>query len=270
MKISVITVAFNTGNALERTIQSVISQDYPLIEYIIIDGGSKDSTVDVIEKYINNISYWVSEPDEGIYNAMNKGIAVATGEWLIFMNAGDHFVNNHVINKIIPYLKEKDLQIVYGNVIRFYKSHKERTYPLRVENPDIVDFVLSGIDHQAAFIRKSLFDKYGLYDEQYKLAADSIFFMRTLGIHKEKCKYVNVDVANFIMGGSSSTQYQTYMKERKAAFDKELSPYTKYIFELAEYRKSTLLRTLLSIRLKIKESGLGGKMKKIMNWRFAL
>lgn len=268
MKISVITVCFNAGPSLEKTITSVISQDYHDVEYIIIDGGSTDGTLEIIRKNEKKIAFCISEPDGGIYNAMNKGIKKATGEWLIFMNGGDCFINEHVITKISPVLQDSELQVVYGNIIKCYKNHKERVYPLRMKNPDIVDFVLCGIDHQAAFIRKKLFDKYGLYDEQYKLAADSIFFMRTLGVYREKCRYTNLDVAYFMSGGSSFTHASTYQSEKNAAFEKELSPFTEYIFELAEYRKSTTIRYMLRFRLYLKNAGIGRIVKRLLHWRF--
>ena len=102
MKVSVITISYNAVSVIEDTIQSVLNQSYKDIEYIIIDGGSTDGTVDIIKKYQDKINYWVSEPDNGIYDAMNKGIDKATGEWINFMNAGDYFHSNLTLENFIP------------------------------------------------------------------------------------------------------------------------------------------------------------------------
>ena len=113
-KISIVTISYNIVSSIEKTILSVISQTYSNIEYIVIDGGSTDGTVDIIKKYSNKISYWVSERDKGIYDAMNKGIEAATGDWINFMNAGDLFFHNNVISEIIPFL-DNNVDIIYGD-----------------------------------------------------------------------------------------------------------------------------------------------------------
>ena len=264
MTITIITVTFNAGNALERTIQSVISQDYPDIEYIIIDGGSRDSTLNVIEKYKKSISYWISEPDEGIYDAMNKGINMASGAWVNFMNSGDCFINNHIVSYFAS-LMDDSLKCIYGNVIRCYNNHKERLYPIKKKSPDAADFILTGIDHQGAFIHKSLFQKYGLYDTRYRLAADSVFFMKTIGINREPCKYIDIDVALFMMNGASTLHHAEYMEEKGKAFEETFGIFKTYVLELAEYRKSRLIRTLLQIRLFVKRTGVGRRIKKLLN-----
>ena len=107
-KITIVTISYNIVTYIEKTILSVVNQTYPNIEYIVIDGGSTDGTLDVIKKYSDKITYWVSESDKGIYDAMNKGIDAATGDWINFMNAGDVFYHNNVIDEIIPFLT-KDL-----------------------------------------------------------------------------------------------------------------------------------------------------------------
>jgi len=115
IKVTIITVTYNAERFIERTIQSIIGQDYPNIEYIVIDGGSDDDTINIIKKHEEYIAYWISEPDGGIYDAMNKGIEVATGEWINFMNAGDTFSHASVLSHIKGYF-QKELSFFYGGV----------------------------------------------------------------------------------------------------------------------------------------------------------
>jgi glycosyltransferase involved in cell wall biosynthesis len=120
--ITVITVTFNAGEKLERTIQSVINQTLKDVEFIVIDGGSTDKTTDIIRKYENKITYWISEEDQGIFDAMNKGINISSGQWINFMNAGDCFIENETLARISPYLDRTCADIVYGNTVMKYKE----------------------------------------------------------------------------------------------------------------------------------------------------
>ena len=115
LKISVVTVCYNAAVSIEQTMLSVLGQSYPDIEYIVIDGGSTDGTVDIIKKYADRLAYWVSEPDKGIYDAMNKGIAAATGSYINFMNSGDSFYDNRVVEAVVPYLSSDMKAVIYGN-----------------------------------------------------------------------------------------------------------------------------------------------------------
>src|SRR5659263_50658 len=117
MKVSIITVNLNNDDGLPKTIESILSQSFIDYEYLIIDGGSTDNSLDILIKYANRITYWVSEPDKGIYNAMNKGIAHATGEWIIFMNSGDVFRNDEVLANVFKSDIEAQTQIIYGNTL---------------------------------------------------------------------------------------------------------------------------------------------------------
>lgn len=252
-KISVVTVCYNAVNDIERTILSVINQTYPNIEYIIIDGGSKDGTMDVVNRYKDNIDVIVSEPDKGIYDAMNKGIDRATGEWINFMNAGDRFVNKNTIHSLASYFV-KENKIVYGNIIKVYKKWKGYGKPLTKENPDAVDFILNGIDHQASFINSDLFKKYGLYSTDYQLASDWFFFMLVAGIKRERILYINKPLAYFYMNGISSHNQDRYAEEQDLILKKLFGDSFPYMKELAEFRKSTFLCLLLRIRLSIKKN----------------
>lgn len=173
-KITVITVVYNAVYDIEKTIRSVIDQSYNNIEYIVIDGGSKDGTLDIIKQYTEQISLWISEPDKGIYDAMNKGIIKATGDWINFMNAGDYFYSSNSVSDMfnLPLNEYKDYAVIYGDaefrlnsfsyIIEAQKSQPDRFMPF---------------SHQAAFVRTELAKK-NPFDTRYKIAADTEFFLR--------------------------------------------------------------------------------------------
>ena len=195
MKISIITIVYNDKEGLQKTIDSVISLNYDNIEFIVIDGGSNDGTVELMQKYKSSIDYWVSEPDNGIYDAMNKGINVATGDWLNFMNAGDYFSNENVLNEI-DFTANKKVDILYG-----YKSQKGKLfYPMNIKNLEIG--VIFG-NHQSMFFNKNKLQNELYYDEKYQIYADYELVNR---IYKQKnsvINFVNVLVADFEGGGIS-------------------------------------------------------------------
>ena len=167
-KITVVTVCYNAVETIEKTILSVINQTYSNIEYIVIDGNSSDGTVDIIKKYANRISKWISEPDTGIYDAMNKGIDLATGEWINFMNAGDFFVNNHVIEDLLPVFEDKH-DVIYGNTI-LTDGYLEKTYI-----PSFGEDGRPRLCHQSSFISTQLMKQYH-YDDSFIIAGDTDFF----------------------------------------------------------------------------------------------
>ena len=125
--ISIVTVVRNCENTIEDTIINLINQEYPNIEYIVIDGGSTDGTLKKIRKYEKSIDYWISEPDGGIYDAMNKGIDLATGEWVNFMNAGDYFFNNSTINLIVSEIRKQNFDIIYGDFIVAHQNFNHKS-----------------------------------------------------------------------------------------------------------------------------------------------
>lgn len=171
-KITVVTICYNTFNCLESTMLSVLNQSYDNVEYIVIDGGSNDGTVDIIKKYADRLAYWVSEPDKGIYDAMNKGIKAATGEWINFMNAGDRFFSETVLEEVfVKYLPLIKGDIVYGDSIFVYPKGKLYVKPRRLENFHLSDPIL----HQSSFTKLEIM-KSVLFDTNYRLAADYNFF----------------------------------------------------------------------------------------------
>lgn len=188
-KISVVTVTYNSAATLEETILSVLNQTYHNIEYIIIDGGSTDGTVDIIEKYADRLAYWISEPDKGIYDAMNKGIAIASGDYINFMNADDTFYDNEVIKKIFSTNYYDD--VIYGKtyIVSPNYSYVIKNRPISYLSCNIP------FGHQAAFSKTDLMKKYK-FDLKFKSAADYDFFHR-VWINKGSFREVPYIVSRF-------------------------------------------------------------------------
>lgn len=201
--ISIITVVFNGEQQLEKTIKSVIHQTYQNIEYVIIDGGSTDNTIQIIKKYQKFISYWVSEPDRGIYDAMNRGIRKCSGDYILFLNSGDSLVNRHIIEETAEYLKTEALEILYGNIYR------------NIDNPDCLvnteiqsDFELftNTICHQAILASKATFQNVGKFNLNYKLCADREWLIKAVKKHNIKFRHINIPISIFDQSGVSSQQ----------------------------------------------------------------
>ena len=210
--ISIITVAYNNKNGLKETIKSVINQTYRNFEFVIIDGGSNDGSKELLESYSSQIDFWVSEPDKGIYNAMNKGIRKASGEYLIFMNSGDRFSANDILEKIIPHFNNED--IVYGNA--YYELENRKKYEYKIPSKITIGSLLKEpICHQSAFFRKELFEKYGMYDENNKIASDWTFMMDIFVHHNISQKYINEFISIFEKTGISSTNNNLGVGEQK-------------------------------------------------------
>lgn len=172
--------------------ESVTSQNFTDFEYIVIDGASTDGSVDLIKQYAHKISNWVSEPDSGIYSAMNKGIAKATGDYCLFLNSGDWLATNNILDKVIPQL---NADIVYGNIyiIRGGKI-EEFTFPYKLQFSYLFE---NYIPHPATFIRTVLFQKVGLYNENYKVCSDWEFSMKAIALHNSTTKHIDVSILIF-------------------------------------------------------------------------
>lgn len=185
MRYSIITINFNNANGLNKTIESVVNQNYNNFEYIVIDGGSTDNSITIIQKYNDKISYWVSEPDKGIYNAMNKGISFAHGDYCIFMNSGDCFYSNDVLSQLSLF----DADIVVGKVL--VESQNRINY---LQQPQSLFHVFLYTPHQGALIKTKLQRKY-LYDEKYKVISDRKFFLQVTLTSKYKIISENIIMA---------------------------------------------------------------------------
>jgi glycosyltransferase involved in cell wall biosynthesis len=221
--VSLITINRNNDKGLRKTIKSVASQSFTDFEYILIDGGSTDESIDIIKEYANKISYWISEPDNGIYHAMNKGIRQAKGEFIQFLNSGDWLASDAVLGKV--FLDLPDCDMVYGNMIKTMQGGKLVTDKGPAGNPvSFQTFYSKNINHSSVFIRAALFAKYGLYDEQLKIVSDWKFFLIAAGLNKCRIVYKDVDVVYFDMTGISNSQRDLGMAERKKVLE-ELVPY---------------------------------------------
>lgn len=209
VKISVVTVCYNAVKELERTMLSVLNQTYDNVEYIVIDGGSTDGTVEIIKKYADRLAYWVSEPDKGIYDAMNKGIKVATGEWINFMNAGDSFVDERVINNITKSIKS-NTDVFFGDIIveRHNEIYRIISNCNHLDNPKLCSM---GFNHQSAFVKTQVAKKEP-FSLKYKFASD-FNMMYILHSNGYSFQYIPIAVANYDTSGVSSTNARKHRLE---------------------------------------------------------
>lgn len=170
--ITIITVVYNCKEGLEKTIKSIIDQTYPYIEYIVIDGNSNEGTIDIIKKYQNKITYWISEPDEGIYDAMNKGIRLSTGDWINFMNAGDRFYDPNTLSSLFIPVPKPSSEIIYGDTEFIY------TFGKYIRKPASLTYLKESMIfcHQSSFVRTYLLKKRE-FNTKYKICADYDFFL---------------------------------------------------------------------------------------------
>lgn len=186
-KLSIITVNLNNSAGLQRTMDSVFSQRFTDYEYIIIDGGSTDASSELIKKHQNKFAYWISEKDNGIFNAMNKGIVKASGDYLLFLNSGDYLYNEFVLHEIFNQPLSSDM--IYGNVL--WKPTVPFHTGIFPDKLSFEYFSTYSLPHQASFIRKDLFSVVGLYEETETIISDWLFFL--LAIYKFNCSYQHVN-----------------------------------------------------------------------------
>jgi glycosyltransferase involved in cell wall biosynthesis len=228
MILSIITINFNNAAGLEKTMRSVLSQTDTDFEYVVIDGGSNDGSVNVIkslEASFGNRLHWVSEPDKGIYHAMNKGIRKSGGEYLEFLNSGDCLVDDKVVEKMVGELKGSGCpSIIYGNMLKSMSDG--RILRDRCFAGD--DITLQGmyhgcLNHSPAYIKRALFDKYGLYDESLRICSDWKWYVSSIVLGDERPVYVDLDVTLFDMTGISETNKELLESERTSLL-KEMIP----------------------------------------------
>jgi glycosyltransferase involved in cell wall biosynthesis len=202
-RLSIITVNFNNGVGLRKTIQSIKNQIYTNFEFVVIDGGSTDSSLEVLKEYNSIINYSVSEADGGVYQAMNKGILKATGEYCLFLNSGDCLEDNKVLKNVFEIISDED--IVYGNTIKI-RPHYRRLIKYS-SHLTFFDFYKTepAMHHQATFIKRNLFEQLGLYRDDIKIIADWEFFFRAIILKEVTTKYIDLTICTFDGNGLSNT-----------------------------------------------------------------
>ena len=227
MKLSIITINRNNAQGLQKTMQSVVEQTSNNIEYIVVDGASTDESVDIIKRFADQrLIRWVSERDNGIYNAMNKGIGMAQGEYVMILNSGDYLATPQVVEQMNEKLIAKGQpDILYGNMIKIWPDGKtRRDYQLSV-NYSFFDFYQSTLNPDGTYIRRSLFQQFGPFDEGMKICSDWAWMLKTIGLGGVKPSHVNIDTLYFDMTGVSESgerSQQIIRSERRQVLQQTL------------------------------------------------
>ena len=242
MKISIITATFNSGKTVRDTFVSVLNQTYNDYELIVVDGGSKDDTVDILRHYeliFNGRMKWISEPDRGIYDAMNKGIAMATGDVVGILNSDDFYTSNGILRKVAITMQDKNIDAVYGDVhyvhdndlkkcVRYYSSKPFRRVWMRF------GFMPA---HPSFYCRREVYERYGTFDLSYKVAADFECLLRLIFLHRIRTMYLPLDFVTMRTGGASTQGFASHkqiMRDHQLAF-KRNGVYSNVIMECMRY-----------------------------------
>lgn len=239
LKVSIITVSYNSVNTISDTIKSVLSQTYPDIEYIIVDGSSTDGTIELVNSFGNRISKFISEPDKGMYDAINKGIKISTGDIAGILNSDDVFYNSNVVSRIAEMFSMYNIDSLYGDdqfvdpentskVVRYYSS----------KHFNIGKFKFGYMPaHPSFYVKRELFEKFGYYKINYKIAADFELLVRFLYVNHITCKYLEMPFNSMRTGGlSNKSLYSNYILNKEIARAcRENGIYTNYLFIYSKY-----------------------------------
>lgn len=262
MILTIITINRNNATGLEKTMASVLAQTYTEFEYVVVDGASTDGSVDVIRRFAPQFGdriKWVSEPDKGIYNAMNKGIRMASGEYIEILNSGDILAAPDVTERMIAALAQHQsiqgvfIPILYGNMIRDFGNRKRSRDVGRADRKEgskqphevawtMDDFISGTVNHDPTYIRADLFEKYGLYDDTLRITSDWKWFVNAVVFGGEKIYYVPIDVTIFDTTGISETELASREEERRGELEKMLpsailKDYDYYHFPIEQYKR---------------------------------
>lgn len=220
LKVSIITVCFNASNTIADTLISVLQQDYPHIEYIIVDGASKDNTLELIKPFAYGIAHLICEPDKGMYDAMNKGIAKATGDIIGIINADDHYTHSGVISTIVKTFEDDSVQACYGDLVYFAKASVDKVVRYWRSGDFKPGAFTKGWNppHPTFFTRKKIYQQYGSFDTRYSLGNDVELMMRFLEKHRIKSVYVPSVLVNMQMGGVSNRSLKNIINQNKMIF----------------------------------------------------
>ena len=247
MTLSIITINRNNASGLEKTLKSIAGQTCKDFEHIIVDGASTDDSVEVIRKYADSLGdrvKWISEPDKGIYNAMNKGITMASGDYIQIMNSGDGLVSDDVTERMLAALKDSGYpSILYGNMLKDMPDGRlMRDKCFAGQEITFFGFYRGTLNHSPAYIRRSLFEKYGLYDEDLRIVSDWKWYLQAIILGEEKPVYTDIDVTLFDMHGISETNLELRDKERASEMSRMipstfLDDYQEWSFPIEQMKR---------------------------------
>jgi len=246
MFLSIITINRNNADGLEKTLQSVIAQAYKGFEYIIIDGASTDNSVEVIKKYETKFAHlkWVSELDSGIYNAMNKGIRMASGEYIQILNSADCLAAPDVTERMLAALEKAGKpSILYGNMVKCFPDGRKMVDKCFAgQEITMLGMYTGTLNHDPAYIRRDLFEKYGYYDESLKIVSDWKWYLQAIILGEEKPQYVDMDVTLFDMTGISETNKELDKSERQQVLNQlfpaaVLKDYERFTFPIEQIKR---------------------------------
>lgn len=246
MKLSIITINRNNTVGLEKTLCSVASQTFKDFEYVVIDGASTDGSVEAIKKLEHEFAHlrWVSESDTGIYNAMNKGIRMASGEYVQVLNSGDCLAADDVTERMLSALEEKgNPGILYGNMIKCFPDGRQMLDRCFAgEDVTMMGMYMGSLNHDSSYISRDLFEKYGFYDENLKIVSDWKWFLQAIILGGEKPQYVDLNVTLYDMTGISETNKELDKAERKLVLEQlfpktVLADYERYAFPIDQINR---------------------------------
>lgn len=246
MRLSIVTINRNNAAGLEKTLQSIAAQNFKEFEYIVIDGASTDGSVEIIKDYESKIVHlkWVSEPDAGIYNAMNKGLRMTSGDYVQILNSGDGLAAPEVTERMLAALEKAGLpSILYGNMVKCFPDGRRVTDKCFAGQEITMLGMFTGtLNHDPAYIRRDLFEKYGYYDESLKIVSDWKWYLQAIILGDEKPQYVDINVTLFDMTGISETNKDIDKEERKQVlaqlFPKAvLADYERFAFPLEQIKR---------------------------------
>lgn len=210
MRISIITVCYNSAKTIEKTFQSVQSQTYNNLEYIVVDGASKDGTLDILKRYKEVVSKSVSEPDKGLYDAMSKGVDMATGDIVGILNSDDIFTDEFVLENVVKFHLENNVDASVGNIIQFNEVGKTvRKYSAKNWNPEKLKIGFMPA-HPAIFFKRDVFEKYGSYQLDFTIGADYELITRFFLKHSISWKFSDITTTSMLIGGVSSSGFKSY------------------------------------------------------------
>jgi len=217
MKVSIITSVYNNEKTIEDAVKSVLSQTYPNIEYIVVDGASKDNTVSVIKKYQDKISTFVSERDKGIYDGLNKGVSLATGDVIAFLHSDDIYADENIISEVVEHFKKTNTDSIYGDLVYVDKEDTSKIFRYWQSGEYSFKKLCNGWmpPHPTFFVKKEFYDKYGKFDLDFGIAADYDFMLRMLGKYKITTSYLPKVLYKMRVGGASNRSLKNIIQKSR-------------------------------------------------------